>query len=340
MIEEPELYLHPQGRRALSQKLEDFIGIKESKENQVILTTHSSEFISAGSNLSGITIVKKGDKKTLAEHYSFKDIDPKELQTLLKYENSEMFFADKVIIVEGAERYLLPIIADKVARKKNSLDNDNISIVRAGGKGEIYKYVQILKKCKIDYYVLADRDYFFQGMGNVLCELIDLKEQDRQEMLVFAAEIEKNSIRGYKRMKDVNDRVLRAENSIDAKRLCDCLEELSCDQNSENVTKILEVWEYLKPKVRKKDVENYMKDNDLYDKYLDYRNKLSENNVWILEKGELEDYLTKEGQHLPGGKEGRIINIMRRLDEKNSVDISVFIEANEFEEFLKKVFYG
>lgn len=41
-IEEPEVYLHPHARRVISDRLDDFL---DGQKNQVIITTHSSEFI-------------------------------------------------------------------------------------------------------------------------------------------------------------------------------------------------------------------------------------------------------------------------------------------------------
>jgi putative ATP-dependent endonuclease of the OLD family len=54
-IEEPEIYLHPHGRRVISDRLDDFL---ENNRNQVILTTHSVEFINSARNDTNIILVK------------------------------------------------------------------------------------------------------------------------------------------------------------------------------------------------------------------------------------------------------------------------------------------
>ncbi|NTU74144.1 AAA family ATPase [Candidatus Roizmanbacteria bacterium] len=288
VIEEPELYLHPQARRALAQKLENFIGLKPDKENQVIVTTHSSEFIAAD-KCNGITIVRKENGETKAKHYNFKGIDPKELKTLLKSENNEMFFADKVILVEGAEKYLMPIIADIVTNERNALDNKNISVIRAGGKHEFPKYMKILKECQIDYYILADRDCFFNGLKAIFVEEIGVSQDEKQEMLKFAKEVVDKSPKEYKNMQKVKEKTTDTEKSKDAKVLCDALASLETSQDKDTIEHLLRIWGHIQPQIMEKDVDAYMREHKLYKQFLNYRKRLIESNLFILKKGELED---------------------------------------------------
>lgn len=329
VVEEPELFLHPQARRALSEKLEDFLFIKGEKENQLILTTHSSEFISAGKNLSGITVVSKFDGETSAKYYDLRGVDTKELQTLLKNENSEMFFADKVILVEGAEKHLIPYIADKMSEEKGVLDKKNISVIRAGSKYDLVKYYNILNKCQIDSYILADRDYFFDGL-KIFLESIAWPE--RNELLKFATEVYKNSVVGYKKMSDVENKTIKE--SFDAKKLCEALEFLEEEINEENINSLLNIWKYIKPKVKKRDVESYMIENNFYDIFKKYCDALWEKNLYILRKGELEDYLTSEGRRVEGSKEAKVINIIR-----GSKDLNYYFDTCEIEFFLSKIIF-
>ena len=130
-IEEPELFLHPHAKRMLSDILNDFIknngGINE---NQIIITTHSEEFIHNVDieNINVIRKTKNGTKKSRINKENYED--GKELQKLkieLQYKNTEMFFAEKVILVEGEEQILIPNIVKKIYGK-NILDNNDISI--------------------------------------------------------------------------------------------------------------------------------------------------------------------------------------------------------------------
>lgn len=171
-IEEPELYLHPHGRRVISDRVDAFL---DGHKNQVILTTHSPEFICSPHEDTNLIIVKKDDR-TFAKNLSFNDIKTK--QILIKKQNAEMFFADAVILVEGADKYILESIAEefgtKIRIKSNGIENDlgrnwlndyNISIINCGGKHEFWKYVKILNEFKIPWLIIADFDYIRNGLN-------------------------------------------------------------------------------------------------------------------------------------------------------------------------------
>jgi len=112
IVEEPELFLHPQGRRVIANRLDGFCA---DGTNQVIITTHANEFITVASESLNIIHVKKSEGKTQAQNATFDK--PKLKQILLKKQNSEMFFADVVILVEGAEKYILEEIAKSFGKK-------------------------------------------------------------------------------------------------------------------------------------------------------------------------------------------------------------------------------
>lgn len=180
LVEEPELYLHPQGRRVISYRLDQYI---DNGKNQVILTTHAPEFIaSAHENLNLILVKKEKDSATTAMNTNFKD--PKEKQILLKTENSEIYFADLVILVEGGEKYILESYSKLYGKeistelKENWINDYNISIIDVGGKTEFIKYSKKLNELKIKNYILADFDYFFDGFQDILNNYADGKLKD------------------------------------------------------------------------------------------------------------------------------------------------------------------
>lgn len=64
-IEEPELYLHPHARRVISDRLDDFL---DNNKNQVIISTHSTEFIrTTKEDLNIIFVVKNEIAGTIAK---------------------------------------------------------------------------------------------------------------------------------------------------------------------------------------------------------------------------------------------------------------------------------
>ncbi len=117
ILEEPELYLHPQAQRALFDSL---VSLSESK-NQVVMCTHASALIDV-ERYKSICIVKKdsdvvgtqvcqctddiftGDKK--------KDFN---LSYWINPDRSELFFAKRVLLVEGpTDKTLIPLLAKQL----------------------------------------------------------------------------------------------------------------------------------------------------------------------------------------------------------------------------------
>jgi len=169
-IEEPELYLHPQARRVLSNQLDAFI---DNGKNQVILSTHSPEFISTASEELNVHIIRKSPAKgTHGRHTEFKD--SKERQILLRRENAEMFFADKVLLVEGGDKYIVEALSRDFAATEfgiaaglssNWIDSLNFSVIACGGKTEFWKYYKKLRSVSIESFVIADFDFFRNGLA-------------------------------------------------------------------------------------------------------------------------------------------------------------------------------
>lgn len=213
VVEEPELYLHPHGRRVISDRLDDFL---DNGKNQVIITTHSSEFIAKASqqNLNIIVVKKDSSSNTTAVNTSFDD--PKERRVLLKTQNAEMFFADYVLLTEGGDKYLVEAIARSYGNKfpdelgPNWLNNFNISVLDIGGKGEFAKYVKKLKEINIAYYVLSDFDFLRDGLSEYLTEL-SFEGTLKQKLNELKGKIGAKYGNGYKSIDVIKDDELKRQ---------------------------------------------------------------------------------------------------------------------------------
>ena len=155
-IEEPELYLHPHARRVINNKLSDFLN---GNRNQVILSTHSSEFINAPDSMQ-IILVRKVENETLANR-----IEIRKIQNLLIDNNqNEIFFADKVILCEGFDQYIVRMIADGLFPGK--MDELNVSVLSVKGKDQIKQMSKHLTDLQIECYVLADFDFLLRDKSD------------------------------------------------------------------------------------------------------------------------------------------------------------------------------
>jgi len=148
MISEPETHLHP----AVIQKL--LWALENSDFGQIIFTTHSPLFITPISLGNVIRIVKDDKNFTKAYAIDNKKYNYQRLIQELNADNLEMFFTDKVILVEGvSDKLLLRGLIDKFYNGQK-----DVKVIQTHGKGNMKLYVDLLTIFQIPYLVLWDRD--------------------------------------------------------------------------------------------------------------------------------------------------------------------------------------
>ena len=156
-IEEPEVYLHPHARRYFYNLLKELA----NQGNQVFYTTHSTEFVSLP-DFENLCIVRKkpveGTRLNQAQGLSVTPASKEELKLLTQFDarRNELFFARKVMLVEGQdERVVLPNI---FALKGIDVNRDCISIVDVGGKNNLEFMIKIVRGFSIPSVILHDED--------------------------------------------------------------------------------------------------------------------------------------------------------------------------------------
>lgn len=157
IFEEPELYLHPQAQRALFDTLTQL----SETGNQVILCTHSSNLINIDKYKS-IYIVKKeseeiGSEVIQCEEDLFNGDQKLELDLCywINPDRGELFFAKKVILVEGAtDKVIIPLLAKNLGVFKYEY-----TVIDCGSKSSIKHYVRLLNKFGIPYIAVYDKDH-------------------------------------------------------------------------------------------------------------------------------------------------------------------------------------
>lgn len=159
-IEEPELYLHPQRQRQMFTFLKD---LSNAPGHHVFLVSHSPVFIDMSSTTSIVRMWKGATGSTDCRRLQTgifegagNEAKKRRFQLVQWIDPSrgELFFASKVILVEGpTEIAVLPY----VARRIGVIDAD-VSVVACGGKGAIPLYIELLKSFDIPFRVLHDED--------------------------------------------------------------------------------------------------------------------------------------------------------------------------------------
>lgn len=167
-IEEPEAHTHPQMQYVFIKNIKNLldegrkIGKSEKSINlQTFMTTHSSHIV-AECNFDDIKYFVKKDDEHNVESKNLKDLRIlyqkekgvennhfKFLKQYLTLNRAEVFFADKIILIEGdTERILLPAMIKKLDQEKKydvPLSSQNISIIEVGNYSEIYaEFIQFI----------------------------------------------------------------------------------------------------------------------------------------------------------------------------------------------------
>lgn len=226
IFEEPELYLHPQAQKSLLYSLENL-----SLNSQVVLCTHSSSLISL-EKYKSIAIVRKDNntKETNITQYQEEILEEDEkknfqLVSWINQDRAELFFAKKVILLEGAtEKTVIPYIA-----KKLGIFKYEYTLIDCGSKNNIPSYVKLLEKFKIPYIAVYDKDHQTRKQQDA----IDIADRDSQkiedlidtgESIIFENDIEEElgmsagtSSKPFKALQEVSDESFNIPNSFEIK---------------------------------------------------------------------------------------------------------------------------
>lgn len=157
-IEEPELYLHSQAQRTLYSTLKTL----SENNNQVIITTHSNSYVDIAEYKSLIITkkesVKIGTKVKQCTSDLFEDMNESKKLNLIYWinpERSELFFAKKVILLEGqTDKTIIPFLAKKI-----SVFRDDYTLIDCGFKDNMPLYIKLLNGFKLRYIVVYDKDH-------------------------------------------------------------------------------------------------------------------------------------------------------------------------------------
>ena len=161
-IEEPESHTHPQLQYIFIKNIKDLLKVHDDELKargatsgiQTLITTHSSHIVS-DCNFDDLIYFKRDNGtaiskafNSLQEEYGDEQLGYKFVKQYLTLNSSELFFADKVICVEGdTERVLIPTmmqkvdIANPINQDSNTMPllSQNISIIETGAHSQVFR---------------------------------------------------------------------------------------------------------------------------------------------------------------------------------------------------------
>ena len=183
-IEEPEVHLHPQMQEVFIStigKIADAFAKQFADGKrwpvQFVITTHSSHvanrapfdciryFLATSDRHPGhIRSTRVKDFNVGLSSYAKPDRDF--LHKYMTLTRSDLYFADKAVLIEGpSERLLLPKMIEKidVARQDNQkLSNQYLSVVEVGG-AYMHLFYDLLKFLEVRTLVITDLDTVYEG---------------------------------------------------------------------------------------------------------------------------------------------------------------------------------
>lgn len=161
LIDEPELYLHPQAIEILRNSLT----ILSNQGYQVIFTTHSP-FMITQKDVGNTILVRKNDIQGTYKRTTLKSAIPAienqaqhQLTLLYSLSNSSnILFSEKIIIAEGkTENKLIPVLIENITLK--TILHHKTALVKLDGSGNTKKTMQVLSTMDLPTKAIVDLDF-------------------------------------------------------------------------------------------------------------------------------------------------------------------------------------
>ena len=176
-IEEPESHMHPQMQRAFAEYLEKFLQAITDVHIQTFLTSHSVH-ITNTVDFSKIRYAKRTKSGVVYKNLqTFANENQENVGFIKKYltiSRCDLFFADKIIFVEGAsERLLLPDMIEKSDKEglfvsqKYKLPAQYFTLIEIGG-AYAYKFIPFVNFLGVPCLILTDVDSTSDGREKAL----------------------------------------------------------------------------------------------------------------------------------------------------------------------------
>jgi hypothetical protein len=153
LIEEPELYLRPQGQRFLYRLLRRFV----EAGNQVVYSTHAPTFLNAA-RLDEVVFVERLPAEGTRTARAAPLTPDQDFRVLSEFdaERSELLLARAALLVEGlTEKLAFPFV---FAALGYDADREGVTIVECGGKANIPLFARVCAAAGVPCVAVHDRD--------------------------------------------------------------------------------------------------------------------------------------------------------------------------------------
>ena len=325
LIDEPEIHLHPQWQNKL---IKLFRKLHEDRNIQFIISTHSPVFVNR-ETIANIFRIYKPEKQTQitpeekTDEWKNELAKEEDLIDIITYSNnSKLFFANKVVLVEGITDEIIFSYLIRTLGK----DEESIEVVNVNGKDSFPKYIKFLSNFLITSTVICDLDNLWNGellKGQSILEPLKSKitefwKQRENDLKILSQYLNTKTVKEKITNRDIGEKLLEIIKKIK-----------SNEAISDDDQKFIDVW--LEKCIDKKKIFDELKIDEIY--------KETDNSITSLDTlcEKIADGLEISGVQCPvyAIKEGTIENYAEGIKHsKNGVfkllnKIKTYIEENK-----------
>lgn len=193
LIDEPELYLHPQAIKHLRESLK----ILSQNGFQIIFSTHSPSMLSEDNASDTIVITKNSSLGSIAKaplkNVISKCIEDAQSQARVLFQLgnlAEIYFSEIIILCEGkTDLRILPRVYETLFLHKPEIDK--IAFLSLGSCSDIPKALKVLSAMQIQAIAIADLDFAFTVARKEKYDLLDPNGKDFHQTKEILEELSK-----------------------------------------------------------------------------------------------------------------------------------------------------
>lgn len=312
LIDEPETFLHPPQARILGRNL-----VELSKNKQCFISTHNIDLIRGIVEIksSRVKIIKINREGSNNEFHLLKNEDIEKIaeDRNLKYTNilNGLFYQKLVLCENESDCKFYSAILEAVAPELYQAT----LFCAVGGKDQFKIIMPILKRLHIDHLVIADIDLI--NDKDKLSQLLNAVDKDSYSLISsdhedFLNEFNANTSPEVRKQEEIKKEI----NSI----LTNGDEYLS-DENAKKIKGLLKRINNFKV-LKTKGIDSFPTDEckSLFEKIKRF---LNNRNIYILECGEIEGFVSGVDKHGNGWVESV-------FEQYQNLDLNVYDKAKEF----------
>ncbi|WEG08630.1 AAA family ATPase [Microbacterium horticulturae] len=178
VIEEPEAFLHPQTQRAMAKILRDI-----SRDAQLLVTTHSPVLVDSFSVGRIVRLPLSPSGMTYsAKRRDFSAADEGRLTRYCDATNSELVFANAVVIVEGyGDKLVIDYLLERITGGSGGHYAMGIAVIEASSIDTIPHLLHLAQIFGVRAYMITDKDGVHKAGGGGKRKLLEiLKAKERR----------------------------------------------------------------------------------------------------------------------------------------------------------------